>query len=111
MNGVTADTFDPNGTLTLAMLATVLYRAEDEPYVSGTPVFSGTTAGAWYSNAVLWASFNGLVEGYGNGLFGRNDPVTRQQLATILWRYDDGKATGRPVFRIAPPSAATPWQQ
>lgn len=87
MNGTTATTFSPNATMTRAMLAAVLYRVSGSPAVSGEDSFTDTTPGTWYANAVLWASQNGIVGGYGNGLFGTNNPVNREQIATILWRY------------------------
>ncbi len=87
MNGTGNGLFSPDDTLTRAMTATVLYRAAGEPAVSGEDSFSDTQPGTWYSDAVVWAAAEGLVEGYGNGLFGTNDPVTQEQLVTILWRY------------------------
>lgn len=87
MSGTAADTFSPDGDLTRAMMAAVLYRAEGEPNVSTAPNFADAQAGAWYSNAVAWTSTSGTMQGYGNNTFGVNDPVSREQLATILWRY------------------------
>ena len=87
MNGTGSGQFSPVGTLTRAMLATVFYRMAGSPAVTGTDAFTDTAAGLWYSDAVLWASRQKLVEGYSNGLFGTNDPVTQEQLVTILWRY------------------------
>ena len=87
MSGTSATTFAPEGTLTRAMLAVVLYRAKKEPAVTGNPAFTDTQAGTWYSNAVVWASQTGLIQGYGNGVFGTNDPVTVEQLEVILGRY------------------------
>lgn len=87
MSGTSTTTFSPDGTMTRAMLATTLYREAGSPAVTGTDAFSDTQAGAWYEDAVLWASQEGVVSGYGNGLFGTNDPVSREQIATILWRY------------------------
>ena len=87
MSGTSGTTFSPDQEMTRAMLATVLYRAAGSPEVSGSSPFSDVAAGAWYHDAILWASQNGLVGGYGNGLFGVNDPVTREQMITILWRY------------------------
>ena len=75
MSGTSATTFSPNGAMTRAMLATTLYREAGSPAVTGTDTFSDTQDGAWYSDAVLWASQKGIVTGYGNGLFGTNDPV------------------------------------
>lgn len=91
MSGTSATAFSPEASMSRAMFATVLYRAEGEPAVTGIDDFTDTEAGRWYSNAVLWASQQKLVEGYGNGRFGTNDTVTREQFATILWRY-----VGRP---------------
>ena len=87
MSGTSATTFAPNDTMTRSMLATTLYREAGSPAVSGSDVFTDTQEGAWYADAVLWASQEGVISGYGNGLFGTNDPVSREQIATILWRY------------------------
>ena len=87
MSGTSAATFAPNDTMTRSMLATTLYRAAGSPSVSGSDAFTDTQEGAWYADAVLWASQEGVISGYGNGLFGTNDPVSREQIATILWRY------------------------
>ena len=86
MNGVGDNRFDPEGVFTRAQLATVLYRLAGTPDVRGEDGFSDTQPGAWYADAVLWASQNGIVNGYGNGLFGTNDPTTQEQLAVMLWR-------------------------
>ena len=80
MDGTGIDRFSPNAPLTRAMIVTILYRMAGSPSVSG----SGT---AWYYNAVTWAQQNGIMGGYGDGKFGPNDPVTREQLAAILYRY------------------------
>ncbi len=103
MNGVSADRFDPNGTLTRAMVATVLYRAEGEPAVTGTPAFTDTQAGTWYSNAVVWATDRGIVQGYGDGLFGTDDPVSVEQLEVMIGRYtgEDPEWAGDPARAVA----------
>ena len=88
MSGTGSATFSPNAATSRAMLATVLYRAAGSPAAEGTAAFSDVAADAWYADAVAWASENGIVSGYGNGLFGTNDPVSREQIATILWRYE-----------------------
>lgn len=92
MNGTSDTTFEPESSLTRAMLVTVLYRSAGSPAVTGIDDFSDTVADAYYADAVLWASQQGVVSGYGNGLFGTNDPVSREQMAAILWRY-----TGSPA--------------
>ena len=86
MSGTSDTAFDPEGTMTRAMLAQALYRAAGSPAVSGSDSFTDTQKGAWYADAVLWASQQGVVSGYGDGLFGVDDPVTREQIAVILWR-------------------------
>ena len=93
MSGTSATTFSPNGAMTRAMVATTLFGEAGSPAVTGTDTFSDTQDGAWYSDAVLWASQKGIVTGYGNGLFGTNDPVNREQIATILWRYAGSPTT------------------
>ena len=88
MSGTTDTTFSPNSTMTRAMLAAVLYRAAGSPAVTGGASFTDVADNAYYHDAAGWASANGIISGYGNGLFGSNDPLTREQLAAILWRYD-----------------------
>ena len=102
MNGVGDNRFDPDGVFTRAQLATVLYRMAGSPKVSGEDGFTDTETDQWYSDAVLWASQNGVVEGYGNCLFGTTDATTQEQMAVMLWRnagsyvldatYDDPNA-------------------
>ena len=93
MNGTSGTTFEPESNLTRAMLVTVLYRSAGSPAVTGTDNFSDTVAGAYYSDAVLWATQRGLVNGYGNGLFGTNDPITQAHLNLILQRYTNEAVT------------------
>ena len=87
MNGTSATTFSPNTPMTRAMLVTVLHRAAGSPSAATGTAFSDVPSGAYYTDAVAWASANGIVTGYGNGRFGSNDPVSRAQIAAILWRY------------------------
>lgn len=84
MSGVSDGRFDPENTLTRAQLAMVLYRIAGTPAVSGTDAFTDTPDGIWYGNAVLWASQRNLVSGYGDGLFGPEDAVSREQMTAIL---------------------------
>ena len=73
----------------------MLYRLEGSPKVFGSSSFADVEAGAWYADAVIWAESQGIIKGYGNNLFGINDPITREQLAAILYRYSMSK--GRDV--------------
>lgn len=86
MSGTSTTAFSPDGTTTRGMIVTILHRMEDTPTAVGTD-FTDVPAGQWYSNAVSWASANEIVGGYGNGKFGPGDPITREQMATILNRY------------------------
>ena len=88
MNGVDDTHFDPDGSMTRAMLAAVLYRQAGEPAVTGSPEFSDAQPNVWYSDAVVWASGKGLLRGYGNGLFGVNDPVSREMLNAVIARQN-----------------------
>ena len=86
MNGTSATTFEPDTTTSRGMIVTILYRLEGTPAV-GASSFTDVAAGAYYADAVAWANANGIVMGYGNGKYGPDDPVTREQLAAILYRY------------------------
>ena len=86
-NGVDEDTFAPGASMTRAMLVTVLYRLEGQPAVYGSSAFADVAAGQWYTDAVIWASRKGIVNGLGNGKFGVDDNITREQMAAILYRY------------------------
>lgn len=87
MNGVGEDLFAPNKTLTRGMFATILYRMAGSPKVEGKAPFTDVAAGLWYTDAVIWASKNGVVNGYGKQLFAPNKEVNRQEMATMLYRY------------------------
>ena len=86
-NGTGDNQFSPNASMNRAMLVTVLYRLEGEPKVTGSGAFDDVASGQWYTDAVIWATQNEIVNGYGNGKFGPTDSITREQMATILFRY------------------------
>jgi len=85
--GVSETTFAPNDSMSRAMLVTVLYRLEGYPATTGTNPFTDVAAGKWYTDAVIWASEAGIINGYNAKSFGPSDPITREQMATILYRY------------------------
>lgn len=88
MNGMTEVLFAPNGFVTRGMVVTVLYRIEGEPDVSGTDIpFDDVAEGIYYTAAVKWAAAHEIILGYGDGRVGPGDKVTREQLAAILYRY------------------------
>lgn len=93
MDGTSATTFEPNGTMTRAMLVTILWRMEGEPVVNYLMPFTDVDGGAWYAEAVRWASSEGIVEGVSDTSFAPNAEITREQLAAILWRYAGEPAT------------------
>ena len=99
MVGVSDTQFAPAQTVTRGMVATVLYRLSGETYTGAAAAFPDVADGTWYSEAVAWASAGGVVNGYDSGLFGPGDPVTREQLVAMLFRYwtstgGDGSVTG-----------------
>lgn len=86
MNGIGAQYFGPSEPVTRGMIVTILYRLEGSPAASLSR-FLDVPEGEYYSSAVAWASASGVIEGYGDGRFGPNDPITREQMAVILHRY------------------------
>ena len=91
MDGVGDSLFAPNSETTRAQLVTILYRLEGEPEVSGTSGFTDVEAGTWYTDAVAWAAANGIVNGVSETEFAPGKDITREQLATILFRYAEAK--------------------
>ena len=92
MNGYSDGRFGPNDTLSRAQLAQILFNKEGRPGVNYLLDFSDVAGEAWYTEAVRWATSQGIVGGYGNGTFGPNAPITREQLAVMLWRYSGSPA-------------------
>ena len=90
MSGTSDTTFTPDGAMTRGMLVTTLYRAAGSPSLEnenlGYP-FADVPGDAWYADGIYWARLTGVVSGYSDEEFGPNDPVSREQLAAILWRY------------------------
>ena len=87
MNGEGENSFNPNGNLNRAMLVTILYRLEQSPEVTTTSKFTDVKAGLWYSEAVIWASENGIVNGYEDNTFKPMNNVSREEMAAMLMRY------------------------
>ena len=87
MSGYGSGIFGPHNALSRAMLVQILYNLEDRPAISGEGMFEDVPQGAWYADAVNWAASMGIVGGYGNGKYGPDDSITREQLAAILYRY------------------------
>ena len=111
MNGVADDAFDVDGNLTRAQLVTILYRIAGEPESTATNPFADVADGQWYTNAVIWAAENGIVKGVNTTTFAPNDQITREQIATILFRYAkaekvEGKLAGFPDAEMVSDYAA-----
>ena len=94
MSGTSATRFSPNEPTTRAMLVTILYRAAGQPEFSTPVSFTDVADSAYYADAVAWASENGIVTGYSRTRFGSDDPVSREQIASILWRYAGSPEVG-----------------
>ena len=94
MKGMSKTVFAPGTTITRAMIVAILCRLEGEPEFTNDNVFTDVESGSWYEKAVAWANSQGIVRGYGDGTFGPDDPVTREQLALILYKYAQYKEKG-----------------
>ena len=86
MAGTSAAAFSPDLAVTRGMMVTILYSLEGTPEAASAG-FTDVADGQWYAAAVNWAASNGIVSGYGDGVFGPNDTITREQMAAILYRY------------------------
>ncbi len=94
MNGTSSNRFSPNDSTNRAMIATILYRLEGEPDISGENLgypFADADADAYYGMPVYWARLNGVVNGISSTQFASNDAITREQLAAIPYRYAEYK--------------------
>ena len=91
MLGTSKTLFSPHGTAMRGMMATILWRMEGSPIPKGKNRFTDVEAGKWYADAITWTAENGIFAGYGKDKFGPDDPITREQLAAIFYRYADYK--------------------
>ena len=90
MKGTTEMEFSPDSYVTRAMFVMIIYRMEKEPQAGGS-IFVDVEIGGYYDRAVAWANANGIVSGVSKDRFAPNDPITREQMATILYRYANFK--------------------
>ena len=91
MLGTSKTLFSPHGTAMRGMMATILWRMEGSPVPKGKNSFTDVEAGKWYADAITWTAENGIFAGYSKDKFGPDDPITREQLAAIFYRYADYK--------------------
>ena len=87
MSGISTTVFAPRMVTSRGMIVTILYRLSGSTIVSDPATFTDVAKNQWYTDAITWAAANNIVNGYGNGMFGPNDSITREQMATILYRY------------------------
>ena len=111
MDGVGTGLFAPNATTSRAMIVTILWRLQGSPEVQAAEAFDDVAPDAWYARAIAWAVAEGVADGYGGGLFGPNDAITREQLAAMLWRYA-GKPEAEDALSVFTDGADTSgWAQ
>ena len=91
MLGTSKTLFSPHGTAMRGMMATILWRMEGSPVPKGKNSFTDVEVGKWYADAITWTTENGIFAGYGKDKFCPDDPITREQLAAIFYRYADYK--------------------
>lgn len=91
MNGMSDTAFEPETTLNRAMMATILYRIEGEPKVTVANPFADVVAGEWYTDAILWAAEQGVVNGYEDGTFKPTRNISREEMAAMMYRYAEFK--------------------
>ena len=91
MLGTSKTLFSPHETAMRGMMATILWRMEGSPVPKGKNSFTDVEAGKWYADAITWTAENGIFAGYGKDKFGPDNPITREQLAAIFYRYADYK--------------------
>ena len=111
MDGTSDTAFSPDANMTRAMLVTVLYRLAGSPSLENANLgypFSDVPGDSWYADGVYWARLEGIVSGYGDNQFGPDDPMTREQLAAILWRYA-GSPDAESGAAFADESAIASW--
>lgn len=109
MNGYEDGRFRPDGILSRAQLAQILFNKEGKPGVNYLMDFSDVADEAWYAESIRWAAGQGIVGGYGNGTFGPNDPITREQLAVMLWRYSGSPAAANMELNFNDESEISPF--
>ena len=114
LQGTSPSTIEPDATVTRAMAVTVLWRMAGSPEPENEQAFSDVSDDAWYAEATAWAAANGIAQGYGDtGIFGPDDAVTREQMATFIMRYADQMeydVSSRVDLSVYPDAAAiSPW--
>lgn len=111
MVGTGKTTFEPDAVTTRGMIVTILWRLEGSPIVNHSMDYDDVKLEDWYGKAVRWADNVGVVTGYGNGKFGPNDPITREQMAAMLWRYAGSPDVEGSLSSFVDGAQASGWAQ
>lgn len=111
MVGTSETAFSPNSATTRGMIVTILWRLEGSPLVSTSLEYDDVKPEDWYGEAVRWADDAGVVTGYGNGKFGPNDPITREQMAAMLWRYAGSPKVDGSLSSFVDGAQTSSWAQ
>ncbi|OUO39688.1 S-layer homology domain-containing protein, partial [Flavonifractor sp. An306] len=109
MTGTSETTFNPDGATSRAMLAAILWRLEGSPVVNYAMDFADVEEGQWYTEAIRWAASEGIVTGYGDGTFGTNDSITREQFAVMLYRYAGTQPASSTLSAFRDGAAVSEW--
>lgn len=108
-SGTAPGQFSPDAPMSRGMLAVVLHNLENNPAQVLAGAFADVDNSQWYAEGVAWAEAQGIIGGYGNGRFGPNDNITREQLAVMLWRYSGSPAATVQELRFADGDKASGW--
>ena len=111
MMGTSQTTFAPDIVTTRGMIVTILWRLEGSPIVGASLNYDDVKAEDWYGEAVRWADSVGVVTGYGNGKFGPNDTITREQMAAMLWRYAGSPRVDGSLSSFTDGAQTSSWAQ
>ena len=111
MTGISQTQFSPNTKITRGMIAMMLWNMEGNPQGNFEQIFTDVLPGSWYETAVNWAAAQGFVSGYGDGTFGPDEPITREQLAVILYQYSKSTETTFEELEFLDASQVSSWAE
>ena len=111
MAGTSETTFAPDTATTRGMIVTILWRLEGSPIADDPMDYDDVNLEDWYGEAVRWADRTGIVTGYGDGKFGPDDPITREQMAAMLWRYAGSPDVEGSLSRFVDGEQTSDWAQ
>ncbi len=109
LTGYGSGTFKPDDNLSRAQLAQILYNMAGRPVVKAGSRFADVAADSWCADAVAWAAAQGIIDGYGEGRFGPDDSITREQMAAMLWRYAGSPAATDKELHFSDAAQAGGW--